>query len=90
MIKYLSFGRSEIFCKFTEQKLNTKSSTEAESVGANDCIPNTIWAKNFLGAQGYKVEEKIFEQDNKSTIKLVKNGRLSAGPNSWYIIIIYF
>ncbi|KAI2509413.1 Reverse transcriptase (RNA-dependent DNA polymerase) [Fragilaria crotonensis] len=86
----LSLGRGGILCKSTKQKLNTKSSTEAEFVGASDYLPNTIWVKNFLEAQGYKVEENILEQDNESAIKLETNGRMSAGPKSRHIDIRYF
>jgi len=37
-------GRGTIMSKSTKQRLNTKSSTEAELVGATDYLPNTIWA----------------------------------------------
>jgi hypothetical protein len=86
----MSFGRGGILCKSTKQKRNTKSSTEAEFVGASDYLPNTIWVKNFLEAQGYKVTENIFDQDNESAIQLERNGRMSAGPKSRHIDIRYF
>ena len=86
----MSLGRGAILCKSTKQKLNTKSSTEAEFVGASDYLPNTVWAKLFLEAQGHKVQENVFEQDNQSAIKLEKNGRTSAGPKSRHINIRYF
>jgi hypothetical protein len=78
----ISFGRGGLVCKSSRQKLNTKSSTEAEFVGASDYLPNTIWVKMFMKAQGYKFSKKILEQDNESAIKLEKNGRTSAGPKS--------
>ncbi len=77
-------------CKSTKQKLNTKSSTEAELVGASDYLPSTIWAKNFLSAQGYELDENLFQQDNMSAIRLEKNGRASAGQKSRHINIRYF
>jgi hypothetical protein len=86
----MSFGRGGFFCKSQKQKLNTKSSTEAETVGASDYLPNTIWVKNFLDAQGYHLVENVLEQDNESAIKLETNGRLSAGPRSRHIDIRYF
>jgi len=86
----MSFGTGGIICKSTKQKLNTKSSTEAEFVGASDYLLNTLWVKMFLEAQGYKIQESFFEQDNESAIKLEKNGRISAGPKSWHINIRYF
>ncbi len=68
---------------------NTKSSTEAELVGASDYLPYPIWAKKFLAAQGYALRENIFYQDNQSTIRFEKNGRRSCGPNSRHIDIRY-
>lgn len=86
----ISLGRGGILCKSTKQKLNTKSSTEAEFVGASDYLPNTIWVKNFLEAQGYIIDSNILEQDNESAMRLEKNGRMSAGPQSRHISIRYF
>ena len=86
----MSFGHGVFACKSSKQKLNTKSSTEAELVGASDYLPNTIWTKHFLEGQGYKLESNIFSQDNQSAIKLEKNGRASAGQKSRHIHIRYF
>ena len=86
----VSLGRGVFMPKSTKQKLVTKSSTEAELVGASDYLPNTIWAKNFLGAQGYDITENIFYQDNQSAIRLETNGRASAGQKSRHINIRYF
>ena len=44
-----------------------------------------MWCKYFLESQGYTVESNILYQDNKSTILLAKNGRMSAGKNSKHI-----
>ena len=86
----MSFGTGGLICKSSKQKLNTKSSTEAEVVGASDYLPNTLWVKMFMEAQGYNILENYFEQDNESAIKLEKNGRTSAGPRSRHIDIRYF
>jgi hypothetical protein len=86
----ISFGRGALACKSTKQKLNTKSSTEAETVGASDYLPNSIWVKMFMEAQGYTVSNNVLEQDNESAIRLAKNGRTSAGPKSRHIDIRYF
>jgi Reverse transcriptase (RNA-dependent DNA polymerase) len=86
----ISLGRGAIACKSTKQKLNTKSSTEAETVGASNYLPNTIWLKMFMEAQGYTITSNILEQDNESAIKLAKNGRTSAGPKSRHIDIRFF
>ena len=86
----MSFGTGGIMCKSSKQKLNTKSSTEAEVVGASDYLPNTIWMQRFLREQGYNVSESFYEQDNESAIKLEKNGQMSAGAKSRHINIRYF
>ena len=86
----MSLGIGGFIPKSWKQKLNTKSSTEAELVGASDYLPNTMWVKMFLEAQGYKIEENYFEQDNESAIKMEKNGRSSAGPKSRHVDIRYF
>jgi hypothetical protein len=86
----LSFGRGAVMSKSSKQRLNTKSSTEAELVGASDYLPYPIWAKYFLEVQGYTLKENIFYQDNQSTIRFEKNGRKSCGPKSRHINIRYF
>ena len=48
----ISFGWGVILTMCQKQKLNTKSSTEVESVGVSDFRPNMIWARMFLGEQG--------------------------------------
>jgi hypothetical protein len=85
-----SFGLGGFMGKSTKQKLNTKSSTEAELVGASDYLPNTIWLKLFMEAQGHKMSEILFEQDNESAIRMETNGRMSAGQKSRHINIRYF
>jgi hypothetical protein len=86
----MSFGRGAVLCKSSKQKLNTKSSTEAKLVGASDYLPNTIWVKMFLSAQGYAVQDNKFFQDNQSAMKLEKNGRASCGQKSRHIIRYFF
>jgi hypothetical protein len=55
----ISFGTGGIACKSNKQKLVTKSSTEAETVGASDNLPNTLWVKMFLEAQGHTIQESF-------------------------------
>ncbi len=76
--------------KSSKQKLNTKSSTEAEVVGASDYVPNSIWAAHFLEHQGYVLKRSIFHQDNQSAMKMERNGRSSCGQKSRHIDIRYF
>ena len=73
-----------------KQKLNSRSSTEAELIGVDDAITQVLWTKLFMEAQGYIVEKNILFQDNKSSILLETNGRSSAGKRSRAINIRYF
>lgn len=86
----ISLGKGIVHSKSTKQKLNTKSSTETELVGASDYIPWTLWSKRFLECQGYKMTRNIFYQDNESAIKMEKNGLKSCGEKSRHINIRYF
>jgi hypothetical protein len=85
-----SFGHGGIICRASKQKLNTKSSTEAELIGASDYMSNTLWVHHFMEAQGYPIRTSFFEQDNESAIKLARNGRASAGQRSRHINIRHF
>ena len=86
----MSFGWGTIHARSSKQKLNTKSSTEAELVGLSEYIPYNIWLINFLKAQGYEIKHNIVYQDNQSTIRMAKNGRNSCTGNSRHIDIRYF
>ncbi|KAL7572191.1 hypothetical protein ACA910_005538 [Epithemia clementina (nom. ined.)] len=85
-----SFGRGAFCCKSIKQNLNTKSSTEAELVGISDYLPNTIWVRMFLEAQGHTINNNVLLQDNQSAIHLARHGRASAGQKSRHIDIRYF
>ena len=61
-------GKGAVVSVSKRQKLNTKSSTKAELVGVDDVLPQVIWTRNFLLAQGWGVHKSIVYQDNKSAI----------------------
>ena len=86
----LSMGKGAVYGTSTKQKLVTRSSTEAELVGANDVMPQILWTRYFLEAQGYHVEENILYQDNKSAMLLESNGRGSSSKRTRHINIRYF
>ncbi len=73
-----------------KQKLNTRSSTKAELVGADDTATMLLWTRLFMEAQGYNIENNILCQDNKSTILLVNNGKRSSSKRTRALDIRYF
>ena len=86
----MSFGYGMVHARSTKQKLNTKSSTEAEVVGASDYLPYNLWLGMFLKEQGYNLSANFFYQDNQSAMKMEKNGRNSCTGNSRHVNIRYF
>jgi hypothetical protein len=86
----MSLGKGSVFSGSTRQKLNTKSSTEAELVAVDDVMPLVLWTRYFLQAQGYEVKENKVFQDNQSAILLERNGRRSSSRRTRHINIRYF
>ena len=86
----MSLGLGVLHGKSSKQKLNLKSSTEAELVGSIDYLPYNIWLMNFMSAQGYEIVDNSLYQENQSTILMLKNGRNSCTGNLRHIHIRYF
>ena len=82
-------GKGVIFAKSTKQKLNSKSSTEAELIAVSDGIGQVIWIRIFLINQGYKINEVIIMQDNKSTITMITNGTATS-PRTRHVAVRFF
>ena len=74
----------------TRQKLNTRSSTEAEIVAVDDCIGKFLWTSHFLKMQGFAMSGTIIKQDNKSAMLLEVKGRSSAGKRMRHMDIRFF
>jgi hypothetical protein len=53
-------------------------------------MPQMLWTLYFLEAQGYKIDDNILYQDNKSSILLETNGRGSSGKGTRHIDVRYF
>ena len=78
----LFMGKGAIKSVSSKQKINTRSSADAEIVAADDVASKIMWTKSFLEEQGHKTNRNIVHQDNKSSILLMKNGRSSAGKRT--------
>ena len=87
----MTYGTGAIQTTSRKQKLNTRSSTESELVGADDMATMILWTKLFMEAQGYKIKKNILYQDNKSTILLENNGKRSSSsaPVHWIFVISF-
>ena len=83
-------GKGGVVTRSEKQKLNTDSSTTAELVGTHQFLPKILYTILFLTEQGYKVQQNIVYEDNKSTILLEKNGKQSAGKQIRAMNICYY
>jgi hypothetical protein len=85
-----TMGKGAIKAISKKQKINTRSSTEAELIAADDIIGHVLWTRLFLEAQGYAVKDNVVFQDNQSAILLERNGKASSGKRTRHFNIRYF
>ncbi len=85
----MTMGKGSVISSSRKQKLNTRSSTEAELVAADDTLTSIQWTKLFLEAQGH-TPDCVLMQDNKSTMQLEKNGKASSLKRTRHINIRFF
>ncbi len=85
----LQLNGNTVWTKSTKQKLNAKSSTEAELIAVSDALPHILWTRDFIIAQGYSVPATTLFQDNLSTITMIHNGR-GTSPQTRYIAVRFF
>jgi hypothetical protein len=74
----ITLGGGAVHARSVKQKINTKSSTEAELVGLSDEASRGLWCTYFLQHQGYQVSTVNEMQDNMSTIAMANKGSSSA------------
>jgi hypothetical protein len=85
----LMIGNNSMLSRSNKQKVNTRNSTETELIAVDDTLPIVQWTKKFMQDQGYDLDT-ILKEDNKSSILLMKNGRLSSGKRMKHHDIRYF
>ena len=92
----MTLGQGAVISSSTKQKINTKSSTEAELVGVDDVLNLQVWTRYFINAQfehagnDLLMKKDRLYQDNTSTMRLEKNGKASSTKRTRHIDIRYF
>jgi hypothetical protein len=69
---YMTFGHGMMNGSSNKQKINTTSSTEAETVAIHENMAAILWTRYFLQAQGYPMKPSVVHQDNQSAMLLGK------------------
>ena len=87
---HMSMGQGTLVAISSKQKMNTRSSTEAELVGVDQPLPMILWSRLFSTAQGMQIDDNILYQDNESAIRMEKNGKASCTKRTKHIEIRYF
>ena len=85
-----TMGKGAILSSSKKQKTNSRSSTEAELNATDEMLSKIMRIKRFVAGQGFKVKLNIIFQDNTSTMKLQKNGKLSSGKRTRHFDIKLF
>ena len=95
----LTMGKRAMLSLSTKQKINTKSSTEAELVGVDDTMNFVVWSKLFFDWQfkDYNPSEptsqigktNVLLQDNISAIQLERYGKRSSSKRKRHISVGY-
>ena len=96
----LSLGKGALMSLSMKQKINTKSSTEAELVGCDDAANFVVWTKLFIEAQMEETspderthvlgKETVIQQDNTSAIRMERFGKRSSTKRTCHIAIRYY
>jgi len=66
----MTLEKGAAYTALCNQKLNTKSYTEAKQLAINDSMAQVLWTRHFWAAQGMYMSTMTIYQDNKSTIPL--------------------
>ena len=82
---FMSIGKVGGYTASHKQKLNRKSSTEAELVAIDDAMGQILWTRHFLADQGIPVPVTTIYQDNKRTILLSENVKASSSKRTKHL-----
>lgn len=83
-------SKGSICASSHKQKTIAKSSTEAELIAAADSSGCILGIRNYLINLGYSAGPAILNQDNMSTIRIIKNGIKSAKKLKYLDVKIFF
>jgi hypothetical protein len=86
----MMLGKGATISGSNKQRINTKSACESELVRVDDWVSTMLWSLYFMQAQGHDISNIRLSQDNKSTILLENNGKMSSSKRTKHIKSKYF
>jgi len=86
----MTMGQGTIERISIKQKVNTKSSTQAELVGVDEPLSLILWSRMFAEAQGMRTKDNNLYQDTMSAIRMERYGKRSCTTRTRHINIRYF
>ena len=86
----MTIGKGAPITVSSKQKINTKSSTEAEVVAVDDVMGHVMWTRYFMSAQGIEIKDNIVYQDNEAAMLLESNGRRSSTKRTKHMNVRFF
>ena len=87
---FMTMGTGGTYVQSSKNKLNTKSSTEADIFGVDDVLTQVIWTQYFLKKHRYTINNNVIDQDNQIVIRLEKNGRRSSSKRKRHTNTRYY
>ena len=82
-----------VLVKSRIQRMNAKSSTNAEIIALCDTVEETVWIKHLLTELGEKVDQPTIQVDNDPAIDTVKHSKICKGnkhiANRYYFVKDY-
>jgi DNA-directed RNA polymerase subunit H (RpoH/RPB5) len=85
----ITLGTGFFMASSKVQKINSKSSTEAEIIAVSDGMNVPMWLADFIKHQGFDKQTIQVHQDNQSCIALLTKGR-STAENTRFIAIRHY
>ncbi len=73
----IKLGSSTIDSISKKQSIHSMSSSESELISLNSSLSHYLWCLHFVNELGYHQQKNKFYQDNKSTINMSENGKLT-------------
>ena len=86
----MTMGGRAVISFSWKQKINAKSSMEAELIGIDDALPQVLWTQYFLECQEYGITSNIIYQDDKSTMVLKHRGKEAGSKQTKHVEVRCF